>query len=380
MKKIKVLHFGTLDENAGGPAISTYLTLKGLNETGVDAEILMFPLSHDGQLRGTDVPVHYASKSWGPKLLYSPYLKKEISSLGGYNIYHAQGVWQYPTYAIADIARKNHTPYLITPRGMLYPQDIRKSNYWLKMFSLKYRLLNDLNRAACVQVTCEEEMHYCRELGVSSPIAIIPNPVDNRDYEPLKFDGPFRLGYFGRLSPRKNVESLVYAFAELGDLQKDAELWIIGGGNSKYENFLKNEVIRLKLKGVHFTGFLSGKAKDEALSGISVLAMPSEFENFGNVVLEGLIRGIPCIATQGAPWKDLETFKCGWWIPFKQESLNEVVRQVVQMNQETLQSMGEAGKKMVKKKYSVSYVANMMKQTYEWILNQGPAPEFLYEK
>lgn len=377
---MKVLHFGTLDVNAGGPAMSTYLTLKGLDDAGVDAEILMFPLSPNGQLRGTDVPVHYASTPWEPKFLYSPHLKREISSLGEYDIYHAQGVWQYPTYAIANIARKTHTPYLITPRGMLYPQDIRKSNYRLKMFSLKYSLLNDLNKAACVQVTCEEEMHYCRELGVSSPIAIIPNPVDNRDYEPQKFDGPFRLGYLGRLSPRKNVESLVYAFAELGNLQKNAELWVIGGGDSKYENFLKNEVCRLGLRGVHFTGFLSGKAKDKALSGISVLAMPSEFENLGNVILEGLARGIPCIATQGAPWKDLETFKCGWWIPFKQESLNEVVRQVVQMNPETLQSMGEAGKQMVKERYSVSHIANMMKQTYEWILNRGQAPEFLYEK
>ena len=48
--------------------------------------------------------------------------------------------------------------------------------------SLKIRLLDDLNRAACVHVTCEEEMNHCRNLGVTSPIAIVPNPVEIKEY------------------------------------------------------------------------------------------------------------------------------------------------------------------------------------------------------
>lgn len=39
-------------------------------------------------------------------MAYSPNLKKEISALGEYDIYHAQGIWQYPTYAIVDVAKK----------------------------------------------------------------------------------------------------------------------------------------------------------------------------------------------------------------------------------------------------------------------------------
>lgn len=42
---MKVLHSGTLDVNAGGLAMSTYLTLLGLNQLGVQAEIIMFPLA-----------------------------------------------------------------------------------------------------------------------------------------------------------------------------------------------------------------------------------------------------------------------------------------------------------------------------------------------
>lgn len=69
---------------------------------------------------------------------------------------------------------------------MLYPQDIQKSNKFFKELSLKFRLLNDLNQAACVQVTCEDEMKYCRQLGVTSPIAIIPNPIEIKEYTNMK--------------------------------------------------------------------------------------------------------------------------------------------------------------------------------------------------
>ena len=375
---MKVLHFGTLDVNAGGPAMSTYNTLYGLNQQYVDAEIIMYPLSLNGKLRGKEVNVHYAKVPLEHKIAYSPTLKKEIEALGDYDIYHAQGVWQYPTYAIIDVAKSLKKPYIITPRGMLYPQDIRKSNKFFKMISLKLRLLNDLNRAACVQVTCKEEMEHCRNLGVTSPIAIIPNPIEIKEYKEKKKDDIFRLGYLGRLSPRKNVESLIYAFHELKDVSKDAELLIIGGGDEKYEKFLKDEVNRLKLQNVRFTGFLSGKEKDEAIASISVLAMPSEFENLGNVVLEGLIRKIPCIATKGSPWEELVTHKCGWWVDYSQQAITNAIKEAMLTKQDELNEMGERGRKLMIDNYSIEEVARNFKSLYEWICHGNNKPTFVF--
>lgn len=377
---MKVLHTGTLDVNAGGPAMSTYYTLYGLQQLGVDAEIIMYPLSPTGKLRGEEVPVHFAKAPWEHKLAYSPILKKEIFALGEYDIYHAQGIWQYPTYALVDVARKKEKPYIITPRGMLYPQDIRKSNKFFKELSLKYRLLDDLNRAACVQVTCKDEMEHCRNLGVTSPIAIIPNPIEIKDYTEKKKDNIFRLGYLGRLSPRKNVESLIYAFHELKDLSKNAELLIIGGGDDKYEAFLKAEVKRLNLNNVRFTGFLSGKEKDEAIASISVLAMPSEFENLGNVILEGLIRRIPCIATKGSPWEELNIYQCGWWVDFNQKAITNAVKQAMFTSVDDLSKMGQRGRELMENNYSIEAIAKKMKSLYLSILeNQIADLDFCFK-
>lgn len=375
---MKVLHIGTLDVNAGGPAMSTYYTLYGLRQLGVDAEIIMYPLSPTGKLRGKNVPVHFATAPWEHKMAYSPNLKKEISALGEYDIYHAQGIWQYPTYAIVDVAKKKGKPYIITPRGMLYPQDIQKSNKLFKKLSLKFRLLDDLNNAACIHATCVDEMKYCRELGITSPIAIIPNPIEIKEYTAKKKDNIFRLGYLGRLSPRKNVESLIYAFHELKDITKNAELLIIGGGDEKYEYFLRSEAKRLNLNNVKFTGFLSGQDKDEAIASLSVLAMPSEFENLGNVILEGLIRRIPCIATKGSPWENLETYKCGWWVDFNQNAITNAVKQAMQTSYEELNEMGERGYKLMKNHYSIEAIAKKMQTLYNWINTHNNKPSYVY--
>ena len=374
---MKILHSGTFDSNAGGPAMSTYLTMKGLRDRGVDAELIMFPLSPGGKLRGEEVPVHYTPAPIIPKICYSPKLRKDIRDLGVYDIYHAQGIWQYPTYALVDEAKRAGKPYLITPRGMLYPQDIAKSSTAFKRLSLKWRLLDDLNKAACVQVTCEDEMVHCRNLGVTAPIAIIPNPVGIKNYPFRKEDHVRRIGYLGRLSPRKNVEGLIHAFAELGEKAKDAELLIIGGGDDAYEAFLKKKVERLKLKNVVFAGFLNGEEKDKALASCSVLAMPSEFENLGNVILEGLVRHIPCIATTGSPWSELNERECGWWVEYSQEAITKAVEKALEVTEDQLAQMGDNGRMLMEDRYSVEAVTECFEQLYRWISGEGDKPDFV---
>lgn len=376
---MKILYTGTLDVNAGGPAFSTYHTMKGLNTIGVQTELLSYELGASGKLIGMDVPIHFAKRPCEPIFGYSPTYKRSIRDCGDFDIYQAQGIWQYNTYALVDVARKLHKPYVITPRGMLYPQAIKNGKTCFKKLSLKLRLLKDLNQAACVHVTCEDEMNYCRDLGVTSPIAVIPNPVKIESH-PEKKDKVFRLGYLGRVSKRKNIESLIYAWDALKNKTTGAELVIIGGGDEQYSHFLKDECNRLKLDNVRFTGFISGAEKEETLSSISVLAMPSEFENFGNVIVEGLVRGIPCIATKGAPWKDLADFHCGWWVNYSQKEITSAVDNALELSAEELQEMGERGKELVVEKYTIEAVAKQMKQLYSWLLNGGEKPEFVFYK
>ena len=68
--------------------------------------------------------------------------------------------------------------------------------------------------------------------------------------------------------------------------------------------------------------------------------MPSEFENLGNVVLEGLVRRIPCIATTGAPWQELISENCGWQVPYTQKDITKAISLAMSTSYEKLKEMG----------------------------------------
>ena len=75
---MKVLHSGTLAASAGGPAMSTYLTLKGLRQLGIDAQIIMFPPEEGDKLRGNDVPIHYVKSNPKTPLGYASSFKQDM--------------------------------------------------------------------------------------------------------------------------------------------------------------------------------------------------------------------------------------------------------------------------------------------------------------
>jgi glycosyltransferase involved in cell wall biosynthesis len=260
---------------------------------------------------------------------------------------------------------------------MLYPQALAISKLKKQIF-LKLFLMNDLNNAAAVHATCTEEMQYLRNLGIKSPIAVIPNPVNIAENKNVSIFHKLRFGYLGRVHPRKNIERLFYVWNKL-DLDKtNAELIIIGDGDKRYMDFLKAEQVKLNLKNVVFTGFLTGEAKEDALNSLSYLVVPSDFENFGMIIPEALIKGIPVIASKGAPWEELNTHHCGWWVENDVDTLAETIQKAIKTPENERIGMGKRGQELVKNNYSREVVAKKMIRLYEWILNGGERPEFVY--
>lgn len=388
---MRIIHSGTFEANSGGVATCIYEMLLSLKQIGIQGELFSYEPKENAKLVGTEIDTHYTKRpirAWWNKLLYSPDYKRDLEDIGRADVYHVNGIWLYDTYAMIDVAKKMHTPYVVMPHGMLYPQDIRKSNFVIKEFFLHARLLKDLNNAACVLATCDDEMKHCRNLGVRAPIAIIPNSIRMPRVPEKIFQSNCRvIGYIGRISRRKNVEGIIYAWNYVKNKSTteenkkcfdDSKLVIIGDGDEEYMTFLKREVQRLNLKNVEFTGFLSGKRRDEAMLGVDVFCMPSEFENFGMVIAESLARGIPCIATKGAPWKDLETENCGWWVEYSQEEINKAVEAAFLSSRDQLERMGKNGKSLVKKKYTLDVTARQFEHLYRWICKKAEKPEFVY--
>lgn len=366
-----------LGVNRGGVGQCVFYTVKGLRQYNIDASILTYQ-PDEGDCFVADESFIIQMPKTESRFAYSSSFRKFLEK-HPYDIYHAQAVWQYPTYITAKTAFHNNKPYIITPHGMLYPQAFQKSKL-LKKIMLTLSLKKDLNNAAAVHVTCMEEMQHLRNLGVKSPVAVIPNPIyiESEYNHAFPVKDKLRVGYLGRVHPRKNIDRLIHAWANLGKKVSGMELVIIGAGDDTYHQFLKDEVKRLNLNNVVFTGFLTGFEKEKAVESLSYLVVPSDFENFGMIVPEALIKGIPVIASKGTPWEELNTRHCGWWIDNDENSLTTTIDTAIKIPEEERIKMGEHGKNLVKENYSIDSVAKRMIQLYEWILNDEKKPEFVF--
>jgi glycosyltransferase involved in cell wall biosynthesis len=101
--------------------------------------------------------------------------------------------------------------------------------------------------------------------------------------------------FVGRLTPQKGCEYLIRAMQYvLG--KYNAKLVIVGDGPSR--GFLEDEARRLGLSGkVIFTGFLPDDEMIKLLKSADVLVVPSVYEPFGIVALEGMAAGTPVVVS-----------------------------------------------------------------------------------
>lgn len=303
-----------------------------------------------------------------------------------YDIYHANTLWTDAAHSTCTSARKADKPYLISPHGMLYPTALSISG-WKKKMMLKLWFDKDIQKATCLHATCYQELEHSRTFGYKGPIAVIPNAVVIPNNIALKSsnytdsDGRRQIGFLGRLHPIKKVENIIYAIGKLSrNEQRKLSFQIMGKYDELYEQWLKNEVMRLGLGDcVDFIGFVTGDEKYERLSRLSALMVPSAQENFGMIVPEALLCGTPVYASLGTPWEELNTNRCGWWNDNSPESIVGVIRDILKMPDADILAMGERGRKLIEDKYEQHKVAQMMMDLYRWISGGGSQPDFVFD-
>lgn len=376
---MKIIHvINSMSTSHGGPTRTALLTLQGTRSLGMDVEIVTNEPATGEEAVSNDPSIRYLPRiGFQEKHLgYSKAIAQELAKIENVDIYHIQGIWLYSGYITARYARRLGCPYLITLHGTLYPEALAKSSF-KKKTSLFFYQRQQLQQAACIHATCREEMEHYRALGFTNPVAVLPYPMECDDKaEPLYPRDIKRIGYLGRVHPRKRVERLIEIWSRLNE---PGELLIMGEGDPGYMSFLKKAVKRLNLKKVRFEGFVTGEKKNRLLASLTCLVVPSDFENCGIITPEALLQEIPVIASTGSPWQDLETYRCGRWVNNDVDTLTEAVREVLSLDEEELLAMGKRGRQLVLDKYSVDVVSRQMEELYTWVAGQGDKPGFVYD-
>lgn len=166
------------------------------------------------------------------------------------------------------------------------------------------------NRCDAVLVPSEALCRELRENGIRNT-RYIPHGVDISQFH-RTFASPERrvellgekesavtiLLFVGRLVWEKNLRLMVQALRPLLNARSDIALVVAGTGPAEGE-------LRSMLPKAHFLGFRKGRELSEIYASSDIFVFPSDTETFGNVTLEALASGLPCVVADAGGSSDL---------------------------------------------------------------------------
>lgn len=370
-----------LDLEASGPSYSVRRLSEELSTQGVNS--ILCALARDqSQIVTSDSKNTFLQNRLSGKFGYSSGLHsyiKEATRSKQIDILHSHGLWMHPNIVGTELCRSHRIPRVVSPRGTLSPWSIKNGSKILKSMFWHLYQKRSLSQATMLHATSETEYFEIRNLGFKQPVSIIPNGIDPlpANHECKKHGKEYRtLMYLGRIHPKKNLELLINAWAELAPKFPDWHLDIVGPiEENPYALKLQSSVNSRGLARIKFSGPAYGEQKLDKYINSDLFVLPTFSENFGMVVAESLMCGTPTLVSRGAPWPDLEKEKCGFITSLNPPDFTSKLANALAKDQAELEKMGKAGKAWMERAFSWDRIALDHQKCYGWLLGLNEMPD-----
>ncbi len=367
-----------IHQEASGTSHSVPALCQALANKNIDLELHV----NNGHKPGGASYKFYAHGCWNcpPRLDWSPKMRRAAREAArGADILHSHGLWNMANIYAGWAARETNCRLVISPRGTLSYHAMNLSR-WKKMIIWYTWQRRVLHGAVCFHATSLAEYEAIRQMGLRAPVAMIPNGVGLPAIAPgptEKKDGIRRLLFLSRITPIKKIDNLLKAWLAIQGQHPDWELHITGVDDRGHESRMKMLARQLGVERVTFTGPVYGKDKTRTFLEADLFVLPTASENFGMAVAEALAHGVPVIVTKGAPWAEIESHQCGWWIDIGVAPLVAILRQVFGESRKSLALSGANGRKWMEREFSWPRVGDRMLMTYNWLLYGGTVPKWV---
>jgi glycogen synthase len=177
----------------------------------------------------------------------------------------------------------------------------------------------------------------------------------------------------GRFVERKGIHELMEAI-EIVLTQAPAVRFVLAGGHrgcsaAQMESWLLPAHLRSLCKQIQFTGWLTPQQLTNWYRKADILVVPSWYEPFGMVILEGMLNGVAIAASAvGGPKEILDHERTGLLFPAKNaKALAEAILRLVRDPDRRLQ-IAAAGASEVREKWLWRRIIEKMKRVYEELM------------
>jgi glycosyltransferase involved in cell wall biosynthesis len=298
-------------------------------------------------------------------------------------------MWSAPNLQLAAAARTRGIPYIVTIHGMIDDWCMQKSRFRKQVY-LALGGRRWLRDASLVISTAAGEVEQTRRFFPTTPVEIIPAPMDLAEYQDLPGpdaaetafgaqgtrdladDRPSVL-FLSRIHPKKGLEVLIESIDVLRRRGREVRLLIAGGPDGPYRRQMEMLVDRLGLgDDVRLLGPVAGELKRSLFERADVFALATHQENFGIVFTESLACRTPVVTTRGVDiWPELESSGGALIADRTPEAFADAIERIVS-EPGMSSSMGSAGRRWVMEYLDVSRITERFVEVYAKAIAEGP--------
>lgn len=225
---------------------------------------------------------------------------------------------------------------IVSPRGMLAPEALQIKGLKKKLF-LKWSYLTGNYKGVTFHVSNLSEADQVKKnIRAFKEIIVASNFSRKTETKELiksvKQEGKLKLISVARIAPEKNTK---YALEILSKCKGNIEFDIYGPiYNEDYWNECKNLMEKMpKNILVNYIGHLESDKLFDVLPNYDFLFLPTRGENFGHIILESFICGLPVIISNRTPWNDLQSKRIGFEYDLKDsDGFKQCIEGMVEMS------------------------------------------------
>ncbi len=360
----------SLDPRSGGPSVSVPGLSGALARLGHD--VTLFSTTSPGEKPGPPtvdgVTRQLAPRTFPASLAWAPGLEKMLAAVPA-DLVHAHALWQRPLHDAHQRAIAAGVPLVVSPRGMMSAWAWRHHR-WKKWLAQHFVHSGALAGATGWHATSQEEANDIRALGFRQPICLAPNGVVVPDAAasdtartywrqacPACVGRPTAL-FYSRLHSKKRIVELIELWLDVAP--RDWLLLVVGIPEEFSVAQLQAHV--QARQGAERVEVFDGTRAPAPYAVAQLFLLPSHSENFGMVIAEALVHGVPALVTDTTPWQPLPQLGLGWCCAWSDYA--RCLREALALTPEALRARGQASQDWAAREYDWSRTARLLVDFY----------------